>query len=309
MRKKIKKDYKIETLMILLLVFVLTIAYYTRIQNMLILESNRLLTNNAVSIQGNDHQISTLATLNGINYRIFVVLYEANNNRRVYAFYTPSPSSWLPPMSEGDFFSENDTQEAIVGRHVPIEKTVTGNVYFFNDQAYEVIGFLGLTTPSLLDETVLLNTSQYLNTNSELIVDYDRAGVLAGAFGEEASIQARGALRLLAVDFFTPLIVAYSQIIAVLAIVVIAYLFFLKIQSENTTRHLIGENSIKIFRINIFVLFRKWLLFSVPLFILIRLELFQNILILHQWLTLSLLLVASYSIVYFGSFRLRGSKL
>lgn len=265
------RDYKIEVLMSLLMVFVVIIAYYTHVQSMLILESNRLLTANAINIRIDDESIPQLEALNGINYRIFGVLHETvDTNSRIYAFYTSIPGSWSPPMSEGTFFKENDTQEAVVGRHVTLEETANGYFYIFNGQAYEVIGFLGLTTPSLLDETVLINTSFYsLYANSvEWIADSDSSGVLAHVFEEASNNQIRGVLRLLEVDFFTPFIIRYSQMINLLTIVVIGYLYFLKTKSENMIRYLVGENQIKIFKRNIFCLCRKWLLLSLPFFIL-----------------------------------------
>jgi len=305
------KDYKIEILMILLLVFVFTISYYQQIQSMLILESNRLLTGNAVSIQGNDTQMLELENLKNISYRIFVILHEdINNNSSVYAFYTPLPGSWLPPMSEGAFFEENNTQEAVVGRNVTVEETATGYVYFFDGQAYEVVGFLGLTTPSLLDDTVLINSGYNLsNTEHEIIVDYDRANVLVRYFGEEAIIQTRGVLRLLATDFFTPFIVIYSQIITILTVMVIGYLYFLKTQPENTIRYLIGENSIKIFGISVWKLLQKWLLFSILFFILIKIGLLQSTQVISQWMMLSLILIVSYAMIYFKNLKMRGNRL
>jgi len=304
------RDYKIEILMSLLMFFVLIIAYYAHVQNMLVLESNRLLTENAVRVRIDDGGSPQLESLEGTNYRIFVILHEnIETNSRIYAFHTSMPGSWRPPMSEGTFFEENDTREAVVGRHVILEETANGYIYIFNEQAYEVIGFLGLTTPSLLDETVILNTSYYKLHASELVVDSDNSGALTNVFEGESNHQVRGVLRLLEVDFFTPLILRYSQLISILTIVVIGYLYFLKTKEENMTRHLIGEGRISIFNRNIFYLCLKWLLFTLPFLVLTKIGFWQNVQIITQWILLSLALVASYGLIYFITSRVRGSDL
>ena len=304
----ILRNSKTDILMVLLLAFVLMIAYYRNIQEMLILESNHLLTGNEVVLI-NDERLTEYESLNGINYRMFITLQEVDSSR-IYAFYAVSPSRWSPPMSEGSFFSQNNTQEAVVGRGVEIEETAYGYVYNFNGQTYQVIGVLGLTTPSPLDEVVLLNTSSYIEKPGLVVtLDYDRGGVLDIYLDHIGARQARGVSTLLEVDFFTPLIVMYSWIIMILMVMVIGYLSFLKFEAENAVRYLVGENVLKIFGRNIFDLLVKWLFLKLVLLVIIRLDFFWNTQLTKEWLILSIALIATYTVTYFNHFKSRGNQI
>jgi|GEM_PF-3381724 len=248
MFRQIVKKGRIELLLAFLTLFNITLNYYLVTQGLLILESNQLLTGHEVSTTRSHGELLEIDALNKIDYRLFAQI-DAHLSDDIWIFYSNNFTNWRPPLSDGNFFRSSDTLEVVVGRNVELIQREQGAVYVFNGQTYNVIGTLGLLTPSLLDNMVLINDSDLLQDYGlSLIIDADDSEALQLALGESAFTSGGGIGMIFEIDFFTPMISIYSQLISGLLVIIIAYLFNLEVHDEVKIRHLIGEHRFITFR-------------------------------------------------------------
>ncbi|MCL1989410.1 MAG: hypothetical protein FWG67_00820 [Defluviitaleaceae bacterium] len=247
MFKKFKSG-RIELLLIFLMTFNMTLHDYLVVQGLLILESNQLLTGHEIRTNKNVEELLSLEALDEINYRLFarVAFYSPYDD--IWLFYTNDFSNWMPPLSEGSFFNSAHNKQALVGQNVALTERNDGLVYVFNGEAYEVVGILGLLNPSLLDDMVLLNGSDFWKQHElDLMVDANDSELLATALGSSSVNERSDIGAILETDFFTPMIVIYSWLISSLLILIIAYLYDLDVKDEVKVRFLIGENQFRLF--------------------------------------------------------------
>jgi len=248
MFRQIIKKGRIELLFAFLILFNITLNYYLVTQGLLILESNQLLTGHEVRTARSHEELLEINALNEINYRLFAQI-DAHPVDDIWIFCSNNFTNWRPPLSEGNFFHSSDTKEVVVGRNVELIQRGQGAVYIFNGQTYNVIGTLGLLTPSLLDRMVLINDLELFQEDGlNLIVDSDDSEALQSALGESSFNSGSGIDTIFEIDFFTPMISVYSQLISGLLVIIIAYLFNLEVRDEIKIRHLIGEHRLMTFR-------------------------------------------------------------
>jgi len=295
------KQGRIALLLAFLMLFSIILHHYLNTQELLILESNQLLTGHEIRTQKNYEEIIEIEAMSHLGYRLFAQI-ESHSFNDIWLFYTNDFSNWRPPLSEGIFFSSSNTKEAVVGRNVELIQGAYNTAYIFNGKEYEVIGVLGLLTPSLLDDMVLINDLDFLRAlDLGLIVDYDDADILALALGEPSFNYRSGIGSMLETDFFTPLINIYGRLISGIMTVIIAFLYYLEVKDEIKMRRLIGERRLVIFGKFFAVLLSK---ISMAIAFLWVIYLFSNLTIDRRELGLQvtfllLLLMLSYTAIFF----------
>lgn len=126
MFRQIIKKGRVEILLAFLVLFNITLNYYLVTQDLLILESNQLLTGHEVRTHRNYGELLEIDALNEINYRLFAEMDDALDN--VWIFYSNNYTNWRPPLSEGNFFRSSDTKEVVVGRNVELIEREQGAV-------------------------------------------------------------------------------------------------------------------------------------------------------------------------------------
>ncbi|MCL1950888.1 MAG: hypothetical protein FWF59_14300 [Turicibacter sp.] len=161
-----KKNNKRMIIFILTLatnLFLLFFLNYQLIGRNQMLIANGLYSNWSIELTDSEGNIDEMAKR---DRRVFIE-HTLNGNVRTFLGST----NWVPPMTEGDFFTDSDQRPvAVVGERMLPE---SGNYFIFEDQEFEIIGMLGAGFPSLLDNLVLLSPPMESLPVERVIIDTD----------------------------------------------------------------------------------------------------------------------------------------
>lgn len=125
-------------------------------QNMLYSPHNKLVINKLENIRTDIED----------DYRVFCEFNEKDQTIRGY--YSNDYKVWVPPIRIGEFFTDVNTEEAIVGEEVYKRNK---NEYEYNGKRYKIIGVFTNYT-SYLENMVLINdTSLFLAEEQQIIID------------------------------------------------------------------------------------------------------------------------------------------
>lgn len=216
--------------------FILAInIFQTRSENLKI-ETRLLYTSETIEVYSDFNSVIDALQIHSEYYRIFGIL---STNPDVRVFYSNCFSTWAPPLYTGRFFSQANTNEAVVGRQV---EDTDGYIHFLGNP-YRVIGRLGVSGTSLLDNTIILNdTTLFSETVSPYLpVDGDDAAdAIMRSFPNKPFFRGADQMRL-DVDVFTPTAVLWGRLLAFLSSSLFALFYFDQKKDLLKAKYLIGK--------------------------------------------------------------------
>lgn len=273
-----KKRFFVSTILILctylLLIFV---SEYQRQQDTLFFESNDLYSTDHLFVKETFQTLIKETFKTSSDLSVFISL-ESKNNDNVRGYFSKDYSDTHFPLSNGSFFSTSNTKEALVGKEVATVSENDCTYYEYNNKKYKVIGYLGITKPSFLEESVLINDSSLFNMpTTYLTIDGKKINTIYyDRFGKNNSYQKNMGLdRKVNSDYFSPLIYSLTLFIAIVCTVLIAYLIFTDLKKENFIKYILGTSTLKKYKSSLFYLLSTCI---IPMFFcLLILPLFQLI--------------------------------
>lgn len=112
-----------------------------------------------------------------------------------------------------------------------------------------MIGYLGTTTPSFLDQSVLINDLKLMKTTDKAFFAVDGSQITEKHHLQYAKADHYqnnvGLDRKINSDFFSPLLVYFSTVIIFLCNVLIAYTLSQDLSQQNKVTYLLGDTTIK----------------------------------------------------------------
>lgn len=179
----------------------------------------------------------------------------------------------------------------MVGKDVVTISENACTYYEYNNQKYNVIGYLGITNPSFLDDSVLINDSSLFNTPTNyLAIDGKKINTnYQDRFGKNNSYQNNMGLdRKVNSDYFSPLIYSLTLVIAIMCTVLIAYLIFTDLKKENYIKYILGTSTFIKYKSNLFYLLSTCIF---PVFSCLLILPFFKIISIHYFFTFNLFLI------------------
>lgn len=236
-----KRNSALFVLLILSTSFLILLIdmYHTR-QEKLSLESNDLYSVNHLFVKDTFANIveDIFEEIKDLN--VFISL-ESENNDEIRGYFSKDYSRQNFPISEGRFFQEEGTDEALIGRAVEINKINDNDYYIYKDKKYKVIGYLGLISPSFLDHTVILNDTNLFPDLKQFLAVDGKEVHKQNAYAEEDFYQKNvGLNRKIGSDFFSPLLYLLSLLVIVSTSIIASYVRMIDLRKENQLRYILG---------------------------------------------------------------------
>ncbi|MEI5989371.1 hypothetical protein A5881_000859 [Enterococcus termitis] len=263
----------------LLLIFV---NQYQRQQDKLFFESNDLYSTDHLFVKETFQTIVEDKFKASDDLSIFIPL-ESKNNDEVRGYFSKNYSEQHFPIKNGSFFSASNSKEALIGKDVATISENNCTYYQYNNDQYKVIGYLGLTNPSFLDNSVLINDSSLFSMpTTYLAIDGRKINTIyQDTFGKNDSYQKNMGLdRKVNSDYFSPLIYSLTLFIVIMSTVLIAYLIFTDLKRENCIKYILGTSTFTKYKSNLFYLLSTCIipvifcLLILPLFKIISIQYF-----------------------------------
>ena len=226
----------ILVLIILSFLFIVNL-FQSRVENLKI-ERNSLYTDDVLIVNATFDYLIEAMQNSSKTYRLFGLLSESREDVRAY--YTNDYSLWSPPLHSGRFFSEADTNEAIVGKNIASLQ----DYIYFGEKYYIVIGILGASGANYLNDTIILNEISAFSegTMPYLLLDGDSdfAEIINQYFDWAYYFEGKNAV-LLEFDFFTPMITGFGRGLAVIGSAFIALLLLYNTEALVNIKYQIGK--------------------------------------------------------------------
>ncbi|MCB5952973.1 hypothetical protein LI951_12925 [Enterococcus sp. BWT-B8] len=242
------KNMLISIFLVFSTYFLLTLVneYHVR-QTKLFLESNDLYSIEHLFVKDNFETIVDNTFKDVDDLAVFVPL-ESNNTDIVRGYFSKDYSNKLFPLSKGKFFSIPNSKEALVGNEVVVVENGGREYYVYNNVSYKVIGYLGYSRPSFLDNSVLINDSAVFDSAKKfLTVDGTKIGNNYKAYYEKKDYYQNniGLDRKINSDFFSPIIYGLSLVIILMSSVLMAYIVYMDLKKENEVNYILGLSTLK----------------------------------------------------------------
>jgi len=252
-----KQRFLVSNLLILctylLLIFV---SEYQKQQDKLFFESNDLYSTDHLFVKEPFQTIVKDKFNTSTDLSVFISL-ESKNNDEVRGYFSKNYSDAHFPIKKGSFFSTSNSKEALIGKDVATVSENDCTYYEYNNVKYKVIGYLGITNPSFLDDSVLINDSSLFNMpTTYLTIDGKKINTIyQDRFGKNNSYQNNMGLdRKVNSDYFSPLIYSLTLFIAIMCTILIAYLIFTDLKKENFIKYILGTATFTTYKSNLFYL-------------------------------------------------------
>ncbi|MCL1990029.1 MAG: hypothetical protein FWG67_03980 [Defluviitaleaceae bacterium] len=151
--KKYHKLFIYGLLLLGLLIFHQVFSTFLFNQELILIESNRMLSPSHIRINEENELIKE--RLEGVNFwQLREITY---GHLRIYVINSDHPSEVVLPLNSGVGFNSVYHLEAVIGRDVKT-KTIDGHEWvYFNGNFYKVTGVLGMLENSPLNNTMVLN--------------------------------------------------------------------------------------------------------------------------------------------------------
>lgn len=252
-----KKKFLISTMLILsTYLLIIMVNEYRLTQAKLFLESNKLYSTDHLFVKDTFKSIAEDKFKNSSDLSIFISL-DSQNNDEVRGYFSKNYSNDLFPIRKGNFFSKVDSKEALVGKSVHTISKNGDEYYEYDNETYKVIGYLGITNPSFLDNDVLINSNDLFKKKTpfltidgkKIITAYQQKATEKDAYQDNTGLD-----RKINSDYFSPLIFTLSLFIAFACTVLIAYISFTDLKKENYINYILGISIFTKYKTNLLYL-------------------------------------------------------
>lgn len=217
---------------------------YEQKQQLLILESNSLLSSNHIKVNSNINSIWKNKINKEKNIWILGTI-ENKNNINVMSIYATDFKKIIFPINKGKMFSKNDSKEAIVGSEVDTYVVDKREVFDFNGTKYNVIGKLGASKNSPLQMTALINDSKLLELK-EIELSFDGSDINSLSWLKKIESKDKGVERWFDINAISNYIMITVWIILICSIILWIYHFNINSKIMRTILIQIGINRYKI---------------------------------------------------------------
>lgn len=279
--------------------------------------SNGLYTANSITFSSfDDQQWHNSLPING-SYRMFVE-YTEQKTDKIRGYYQKE-SNFTPPLINGVFFPSNSDKKstALIGQQVKenIVKENGESYYIYNNQKFHIIGIMGESYATKLDNLVLLNLPS-ISITEKLKLDF----VLDGNSNTEDYFNdfqnwnqditqthhsKKGLTKLIDTDFYSNIILLVTAAMVIISIIRITIYWFSVKSNYFFVINILGISFRKLF----IQMFLKYLTIAtislfIPFVILISSAnkyLISNILILNGFLYIGTLILSSITFLFISN--------
>lgn len=167
---RMKKQLMLITMLIIFTLFIFIFFNYLNKQSLLNIENNHLLTNNNIKIEETDKMDLIKDEVNKFPYWSFSVI-EKEYENTIYGFFSNDYTKCVLPIEKGKMFKKNNTKEALVGKNIETIIVQNKEYFTYNGINYEVIGRIGFSYNSPIENYVVINDSSLFNENNEIYIN------------------------------------------------------------------------------------------------------------------------------------------
>ena len=249
---KIQKYILFYILFLVMNLFLFFYLNYRVVEREQMYISNGLYSSWNVVLQDSNLSLEEIRQYMPNESRLFL---EHTSDGNVRTFY--QKGNWQPPLISGTFFELDDNlPQAVVGNNVK-RSLGTNNYFNIEDVDYEIVGILGTSFPSPLDNIILLNDIDNSLFVERIVMDTSRGSdidLIVQEF-EVLNINENQALaRFLESDILNQLININVIIISSLLIAILSYLYNSINIKNDRIFNLMGRKKIEIFMQHILTL-------------------------------------------------------
>ena len=151
--KKYNKFFIYGLLVLGLLIFHQVFSTFLFNQELILIESNRMLSTSHIRINENKELIKE--RLDRVDFwQLREIEY---GNFKIYVINSANPSEVILPLNSGVGFNSTYQLEAVIGRNIETQMIDNYEWVYFNENFYKVTGVLGMLENSPLNNTMILN--------------------------------------------------------------------------------------------------------------------------------------------------------
>lgn len=255
--KKLFKIFPSFMVLVALCLFQNIFGIFLNKQLLLLMESNYLLTNHHIKCSNyylNENIENEMANNSYWKYTVI----DDSNDTTILAYYSNNYAKSILPLSNGKMFEMENSKQAIVGKKIStVELNGTEWISYRKDY-YEVVGKIGLTEDSPVDNYILINETDLFQEAYQEETYFDSLDTKKmDVLKEKYNLKRNniGIERWLNISSYTSILYLMGIILMFSVSVIIAFIFLNSRKDLNELKHELGISLSKSIKKEIATLF------------------------------------------------------